>query len=145
MFLANNPCYQETFFYSLTKNQYTYNIVPHFGSGFDIPGFDEKVSLIKIFPEFYDIVSTINITQQEDIVAVSKKAIATAAQPKIRYVAGITCPNKHDHPSYSNKGKGKHMDEDCCPDPDEWPNPMCAYSAKALGVMLPGSPAKKKG
>lgn len=39
--------------------------------------------------------------------------------------------------------KGKHMDEDCCPDPDEWPKPGCVYSAKGIALMLKG-PVKKK-
>jgi len=34
--------------------------------------------------------------------------------------------------------KGKHMDEDCCPDPDEWPKPGCRYSAAGLSLMMKG-------
>jgi hypothetical protein len=52
-----------------------------------------------------------------------------------------SCRND-DKPSYSDT-KGKHMDEDCCPDPDEWPKPGCVYSASDYAVMLSG-PAKKK-
>jgi hypothetical protein len=63
-------------------------------------------------------------------VEISKKK--RAARPFSR---GATCAEKNDHPSYSDT-KGKHMDEDCCPDPDEWPKPGCAYSASAIALML---------
>ena len=132
---ASNPCYKETFFYSLTKGQFTYNLIPHFGNSFNIAGYNDKISLIKVFPRFYDIVSTINISSDESIVGTSRKFFAAAAKPRVMFTAGARCSHKNDHPSYSNKGKGKHMDEDCCPDPDEWPNPRCAYSGSQLGVM----------
>jgi len=45
-----------------------------------------------------------------------------------------TC-HKNDPPHKSNT-KSKHMDEDCCPDPDEWANPRCEYSSKDYGVLL---------
>jgi len=146
---AGNPCWKETFFFSISRGSYTYNIVPRSGSNFDVPNFDEKVSLVKILPEFYDVVSTISISDQSTQVGkmfqASKKIYTEAAQPRVRFTAGGSCAHKNDHPSYSKKGKGKHMDEDCCPDPDEWPNPGCAYSGSALSLMLGGPPAKKKG
>ena len=136
--MANNPCWEETFFYSLTKNGYTFNIVPHFGSGYDIKNYDEKIDLVKIFPEFYDISSTLNFEKKESVVQFSKKAVQKAASPpKVRYSAGARCAHKSDKPRKS-KTKGKHMDEDCCPDPDEWPNPRCAYSGGGLGLMRSG-------
>jgi hypothetical protein len=41
--------------------------------------------------------------------------------------------NDSPHKSYT---KGKHMDEDCCPDPDEWANSKCEYSIKDLSIMI---------
>ena len=35
--------------------------------------------------------------------------------------------DKEDHPSISSKGKGIHVDEDCCIDLDEIPNKACYY------------------
>ncbi len=45
------------------------------------------------------------------------------------------CAEANDHPSYSDT-KGKHTDEDCCPDPDEWPKPGCVYSPAGYALML---------
>lgn len=53
------------------------------------------------------------------------------------------CPDLHDRPSYSAKDKNKHIDEDCCPDPDEWPNLRCKYKSSDYNIMLKGSPLRK--
>lgn len=38
----------------------------------------------------------------------------------------LTCHHSDPpHPSYTKNHR--HMDEDCCMDPDEWENPKCAY------------------
>jgi hypothetical protein len=50
-------------------------------------------------------------------------------------VRKISCHEENDHPSYSET-KGKHTDEDCCPDPDEYPKPGCVYSPSAYAIML---------
>jgi len=56
----------------------------------------------------------------------------------------ISCrEDNYGHPSYSSHGKGKHMDEDCCPDPDEWPKPGCVYDAHSYAIMLGGPPKGK--
>ncbi|MCX6763717.1 MAG: hypothetical protein NTZ97_03220 [Candidatus Moranbacteria bacterium] len=55
----------------------------------------------------------------------------------------ISCrESNYGHPGKSAT-KGKHMDEDCCPDPDEWPKPGCVYDAHSYAIMLSG-PGKKK-
>lgn len=134
----NNPCWEETFFYSLTQQGYTFNIVPRLDGGFNIKDFDEKIPLVKTFPMFYDIVSTLDFAEQESVAQIPKKIVQKVVSvPKVRYTSGASCAHKNDHPRNS-KTKGKHMDEDCCPDPDEWPNPRCAYSGGALGLMRSG-------
>jgi len=136
---ADNPCWEETFFYSLTKNGYIFNLVPRQEMGEKILEDRKKIDILRNFPEFYDVVSTLDFseTQTESIVQLSKQVAQKAiAPPKVRFTSGATCAHKKDKPSRS-KTKGKHMDEDCCPDPDKWPNPRCAYSAKGLAIMLP--------
>lgn len=54
----------------------------------------------------------------------------------------ISCP-KDTKGARKSPNKGKHMDEDCCPDPDEWPKPGCRYSAEGLTLMLKGPSGKK--
>jgi hypothetical protein len=67
----------------------------------------------------------------------AQKPIMIAPRVIVRkpVVLRISCAEKNDHPSYSDT-KGKHMDEDCCPDPDEWPKPGCAYSPSSRALML---------
>jgi hypothetical protein len=132
---ADNPCWEETFFYSLTNSGYTYNIIPRFETGYDIKNFDEKIPLVKTLPVFYDIISTLDLAPEPSLAQTPGRMFQGATRPaQVRYTAGARCPEKNDHPRNS-KTKGKHMDEDCCPDPDEWPNPRCAYSGGQLGVM----------
>jgi len=46
----------------------------------------------------------------------------------------MTC--HHSDLPHESKTKSKHMDEDCCPDPDEWANPRCEYSLKDNSILL---------
>jgi hypothetical protein len=45
------------------------------------------------------------------------------------------CPHPNRKPMRS-PNKGNHVDEDCCPDPDEWPNSLCIYKASDYRIML---------
>ncbi|MFA6160463.1 MAG: hypothetical protein WC678_05275 [Parcubacteria group bacterium] len=47
----------------------------------------------------------------------------------------ISCKHPSDNPSKSKTKKHSHVDEDCCPDPDEYPKPGCVYSAKGLSIL----------
>lgn len=140
---GGDPCFGETFFYSLAKGGYRYNVVP-LEAGYNISDFDDKVTLIKTFPEFYDVVSTLSLEKKTDIFqAVGKSVQKAVSPPKPRFTAGARCAHPDRKPTYS-KTKGRHMDEDCCPDPDEWPMPGCAYSGGDLAVMMSGPPKAKK-
>jgi hypothetical protein len=46
------------------------------------------------------------------------------------------CNKKNDKPGKSDKNKGKHMDMECCLDPDEIPNPNCYYAPSKYGKYL---------
>ncbi len=51
----------------------------------------------------------------------------------------LVCEKKNDKPSFSkenNKGK-KHMDMECCLDPDEIANPWCTYSPNYAKFLTP--------
>ena len=71
--------------------------------------------------------------------------IVVPAQPRLRAempnsfkrVNGrLVCDKKNDHPGKSKKNKGKHMDMECCLDPDEYPNPNCYYDSDKYGKYL---------
>lgn len=46
------------------------------------------------------------------------------------------CNKKNDHPGKSKQNKKKHMDMECCLDPDEYPNPNCYYDPEKYGKYL---------
>jgi hypothetical protein len=48
----------------------------------------------------------------------------------------MVCAKKNDKPGKSNKGKSKHLDMECCLDPDEYPNPWCYYPPEKYGKYL---------
>ena len=43
------------------------------------------------------------------------------------------CPLKNPHPS--GRGGKSHIDEDCCADYDEYPNPRCQYSPSQMAAL----------
>ena len=82
--------------------------------------------------------------RNQEVKPVYRKPIPVAgrvAGVSVQAPRKLSCPAKNDHPGTSDN-KGKHMDEDCCPDYDEWPKPGCVYAPGDYGVMLKG-PAKK--
>ncbi len=135
IYILNDPCFRNTYFYSLTKDKYTYNIVPLPASGFNDLSYDGKKEIGLYFPEFFNILSTFKFKDEKE-----NKIII----PHRVYTAKESCAKKNDHPHKSKQGKGLHIDEDCCIDPDEWPNPRCAYSAKSLGIAHDPPKNKKK-
>jgi hypothetical protein len=46
------------------------------------------------------------------------------------------CAKRNNHGHESHNGSRSHMDRECCPDPDEWPNPHCYYTPEQLSRML---------
>ena len=46
------------------------------------------------------------------------------------------CPLKNPHPS--GRGGKPHIDEDCCADYDEYPNPRCEYSPSQMAALKKG-------
>jgi hypothetical protein len=68
--------------------------------------------------------------QMDPVIPATKKIVIVAhRQPSCKH---------DDKPRKSKQDKGKHLDEDCCPDPDEWPKPGCIYKPSDYAVMLSG-------
>jgi len=130
-----DPCFKESYYLSLKKGFYIYDIVPHLKSGINYDGYDGEKEVKEEFSLFYRVVATLNFPINKPAVA---NTTTTTPKPKVeapRVSKGRRCPEKNPHPTKS-KTKGKHRDEDCCPDPDEWPMPGCAYSAHDYSIML---------
>jgi hypothetical protein len=90
------------------------------------------------------------LKNEEEIIAQMKEEERRAwlkyiySKPKIRSNAGrVSCREKNDGDPSKSQTKGKHQDEDCCPDPDEWPKPGCTYSPRGIALMLSGPKQKK--
>lgn len=73
--------------------------------------------------------------EEARLVAIERARQARIAAEQARLASLRTCAHPERKPSYSTTKK-KHTDEDCCPDPDEYPNPKCRYSAKDYSIML---------
>ncbi len=129
--IANDPCFQKVFFYSLTRGKYTYNIYPLINTeSQSLLDLGLKIETINNFPKFFEILSTFvfpeEVIKAEPEKKVEPKPVQNIA-PRRVLIRKATCPNKNDHPRKSRTKKHRHMDEDCCMDPDEWPNPRCQY------------------
>jgi len=138
--LNNDPCFHEAYFFSLKKGFYIYDIVPFLKSGINYDGYDGEKKVNAEFPDFYKVMATLNfpVVKQTVTNPVTNTATQKSTKPKVeapKVSGGIRCPEKIQHP-HKSATKGKHMDEDCCPDPDEWPKPGCAYSAHDYSIMI---------
>lgn len=130
-------CYDATLFFSVVSGQYIYNITPKFKEG-AIVSIDPMVSVSDNLPQFFSAVSSF---ENVDIVRPKPKQIQpkiTAPKPaSYKVVNGrMVCEKKNDKPGKSDKGKGKHLDMECCLDPDEYPNPHCYYDTAKYGKYL---------
>lgn len=131
----NDDCYEPAFFYSLTREKYIYNIVPVLKEELAVTVDPEKET-INNFSEFFSIVSGFNLI---DIKRPKPKPRITAPKPiaATKTVNGRrVCAKKNDHPGKSKQGKSKHLDMECCLDPDEYPNPWCYYPPEKYGKYL---------
>ncbi len=136
-----DDCYDPTLFFSLTNGQYMYSIVPVM-SGMDTLVHDPLISATDIVPEYFMAVAqfaNINIVRPRP-----KPAWIANAPIPVVYVKDGTgrriCNKKNDKPGKSNQNKKKHMDMECCLDPDEYPNPHCHYDAGKYGKYMNNTP-----
>jgi hypothetical protein len=124
--------FRKVFVYHVIKGKYAYDVVPTEENKNNGNNYVSVLALNKDSSELNSILSTFKFKSADPIIS----------RPRIVHALKISCPKGDDHPSMSDT-KGKHMDEDCCPDPDEWPKPGCIYSAKGYSIMLSGAPKKK--
>lgn len=129
--INDDKCFQEAYFFSVTWGGYTYNVVPKIGEVDNPIGGGLKPGIISAFPKFFELTSTLVLPQKEKVVekdTTANKPVVTKKTPPRRVLISLgRCAHKNDHPRKSKTKKHRHMDEDCCMDPDEWPNPRCQY------------------
>jgi hypothetical protein len=125
--LKNDFYFKKVFVYHIIKGKYSYDIVPMEENNSQAINYVSASAVNEASPELSEILSTFKFKDADPVVS----------KPRIDYVARVSCGEKNDHPSKS-KTRGKHMDEDCCPDPDEWPKPGCIYSPAGRALMLSG-------
>lgn len=132
-----DDCYEPVLFFSLVDGRYIYNISPILEEGFYYDE-DPAVVLRDNLPEFF-----VAIAQFENIEIVRPKPAPvkpkiTAPKPaSYKVVNGrMVCAKKNDKPGKSDRNKKKHLDMECCLDPDEYPNPHCYYDPAKYGKYL---------
>jgi len=132
-----DDCYERTIFFSYTKGDYIYDLVPVLQDGFLLSG-DPRIEISNSFPEFYAVASTLNPIDIVRPKPAPLKPKITAPFPVSYKVENgkLVCAKKNDKPSKSDKNKGKHLDMECCLDPDEYPNPHCYYDPAKYGKYL---------
>lgn len=126
-----DACFEPTYFFSATKDNYSYDIIPVAKEGADIPA-DPEQDVNKNFPEYREVASSIKfipVVRPAAVKAAPAKPKITARRPVAAKVVGgkLVCAKKNDKPRKSKKNKPGHMDMECCLDPDERPNPWCSY------------------
>lgn len=131
--------------YQYVGKNYTFVVIPFMSRNEALPEhiigqFNEAVKTFSVLPQEPLKNDNIRVFPKNVIVSQAAK-IQKAAPAPVRTRGTMVCPDPQQKPAYS-KTKGRHMDEDCCPDPDEWPNPQCAYPAAAFKILMSG-PKKK--
>lgn len=133
----DDNCRNPAFFYSLTRDEYIYNIIPIKKYDWETPDDFKKVA-VKNFPEFFSVASSFNLIDIKRPKAQPAAPKITAPMPvaAIRVNGRLVCAKKNDHPSKSKRNKKGHLDMECCLDPDEYPNPHCYYPKDKYGKYL---------
>jgi len=99
----------------------------------------DKQTILNQFPEFFNVAAHFDLIPIQRPKPLPPKPKITAPMPlDYKEVGGrLVCrKGSSDKPSKSNKGKGKHLDMECCLDPDEYPNPHCYYPPEKYGKYL---------
>jgi len=146
-----DACFTRSLFWNQINGKYIYNLVPFYRNPIE-PEADLRLILKDEFPEIMGAVSTFKLIeiQKPKPAPFSIKKVATSTKPKSAYpklsapkpvsfkiVNGrMVFAKKNDKPSKSKKTNKKHLDMECCLDPDEYPNPWCYYDPGKYGKYL---------
>lgn len=134
---ADDKCFEPALFYAFAYGQYAYNILPV--SKDEEKKQSTKEDILANFPEFFSAAASFNLVEIKRTQA-TRMPVITAPKPTAKTKAGPggkrVCAKKGDDPSRSNTHSKKHMDMECCLDPDEIPNPHCYYSKSKYGKYL---------
>lgn len=135
----NDECLDNAFFYVGRRSDEEGNYLLVFNPLVDsIEGKQDKRKVVKSkLPEFFGFVTSY---KEIDIKRPTALEIARANAPlpvKFKWENGRrVCEKDNDKPKKSKKGKGHHLDMECCLDPDEDPNPHCYYPPEKYGDLL---------
>jgi hypothetical protein len=134
---ADDKCFEPAVFYAFAYGQYAYNIVPVNKNEEKRQSAKEEV--LANFPEFFSVSASFNLVEIKRTQK-TRVPVITAPKPTAKTKAGPggkrVCAKKGDDPSRSDTHSKKHMDMECCLDPDEYPNPHCYYSESKYGKYL---------
>ena len=137
---SDDACFDSALFFTNTREEYIYVLVPAVKKEWKIIG-DYADEITDHMPELYVAASTFNLIEISRPTPVAAKPKITAPKPvvyKKDALGRMVCNKKNDKPSKSkvnNKGK-RHMDMECCLDPDEDPNHWCCYDPGKYGKYL---------
>ena len=129
-----DKCLENTFFFTLVSERYIFNLIPKFKDNFSSEK-DVRNEVITDLPDLFGAATSLNLI---DIKRPIPKPKITAPMPAAYAMVGgrMVCNKKNDKPSRSDKTKHRHMDMECCLDPDEYPNPHCYYDSGKYGKYL---------
>lgn len=134
----DDDCFYPTLFFTINQGSYTYNLSPKFKESLLLNN-DPQIELTNSFPEFFSIASTlsnIEIVRPKPTPIKPKISASMPVSFKKDNQGRLVCDKKNDKPGKSNKTNKKHLDMECCLDPDEYPNPHCYYDPAKYGKYL---------
>jgi len=103
--------------------------------------FPEERQVSEVMSEAAGSVKILAIKKAKAEAAARKLAAEKALRRSAPILSGSTkklpnglrvCTGNSDHPQ---RGGATHMDEDCCADYNETPNPRCYYSPEKMGIL----------
>lgn len=135
----DDPCLENAFYFlaerSDEQGEYLFVLKPLLGAAAADQELRDQVK--DAMPEFFGFAESY---REIEIDRPTPLEIARANAPlpaKYKWENGrMVCSKENDKPRKSKQGKGRHLDMECCLDPDEDPNPHCYYPPEKYGDLL---------